>query len=207
MTSQSSMLSGQQNGQGQGQDNFNNGAGNGYTNRVTYGMTSSVGALGVQPHRSLTSMTSNGAGKGQGLGGGGGGGGGGFNGMGAGKMALSGRQMMLLKEDSHGSNNGSHGGPGQGQGQGQGPGPGLDPMGESQEYGGGNLAHQEGLNYPGGQGGQEGTVTAIGGAFSSSRGGSPNHQHPSQQSLRGQPTHPRFQGTRYLLLFPVSYFP
>ena len=65
MTSQSSMISGQQSGQGQGQDNFNNG--NGYTNRVTYGMTSSVGALGVQPHRSLTSMTSNGAGKGQGL--------------------------------------------------------------------------------------------------------------------------------------------
>ena len=185
------------------------------------GMPSSVGVLGAQPHRSLSSMSSGnpsphpsqyqptfshnrtlttmhsliGGGKGQG---------GGFNGMGGAKMALSGRQMMLVKEESHASNHsGTHGG--QGLGPGFAPGQGLGPMGESQEYVGGGMAHQEGVHtghhphHPQ----QEGP--AIGQAFSSSRGNSPTHNHPSQP-LRGQPTHPRFQGTKRDTL-PLSPLP
>ena len=117
-------------------------------------------------------------------------------------MALSGRQMMLLKEESSsssshaGNGNGYHGGSHHGQGQGQGPG--LDPMGESQEYGGnstfGHGQQQEGL-------GIEGPGVMIGGAFSPSRGTSPTHHNhlstqQQQQPLRGQPTHPRFQGNK-----------
>ena len=153
--------------------------GNALTNRVTYGMPSSVGALGAQPQRSLTSMAS--GSKGQG-------GGGGFNGMGGGKMTLSGRQMMLMKEDSHMSGqSGTHGGRGlAAEGQG------LDPVGEnSQEYGA-SIGQSDGPNqlnhHP-----QDGPV--IGGAFSPSRGTSPNHP---PQAMRGQPTHPRFQGTRFI---------
>jgi len=177
------------------QDHNNNNNGNNvYSNRVSYGMPSSVGALGVQPQRSLISMaagSASGGGKGQ------------VQGNGGGKMALSGRQMMLVKEDSshvssgpsHGSGGGGgHGSRGLGIGVGVGgsEGVGLEPVGEnSQEYGGSVVDgsnHHITSTHPT----QDGPV--IGGAFSPSRGNSPNHNHPSQ-AMRGQPTHPRFQGT------------